>query len=1138
MKNSKATNLLYFLCAASVWWFVNLTNALAQPSPPPQVVQVLKQPPSIFEDGKLKPDAFFLLDKEGNPILIPRASYEDYERFLRQQNKQVGPGFPGTHIDSIEGSAKAFRTYVEIQWRLQLSVNEISEPVVRIPLGLKSHVLVAGPSLVEGVIRKDTAGALEWFLPVEPKHSYEVRFTTKVKKTESGPQSSIKLDLVESPTRFSILFEDPNLEVSTSGPTSDIEIKREEASMTANVIWSGGQQVLTWQRPSEEVASDALELESTTRWAITNENDLIAGSTRFSIKAFGKKSTRVLHLQLPTDVRWNRRQVTNLPEAISVTVEDSATPGDRLLIRFSELGEQMKEEFTLEWERSTANRFNGQLSFDGIGISGVQRHDARLELDLLSGDRLSWTTTADLSLLSQARIPSEVVGVRHTFRVINPSYHLTAFLQKEENRVVLRPTYLVRVGSNSIQMRGSVEFGRNNPTISDFRLHLGRFRLDRAEFDGRPVATVEKEGAYSIAILESTSTERQSTSAGTDSASQLIFSATMTWPEVQSQTDGTKPLVIDIPELSYPNGESRIFDHGAGELLLAHDRNLRLLDESLEGLLSQNRVSVTPRQNEFRKDFAEPGFEGSLRSYRFENQGAAQKWIGRWIQMPSQVAVRRSSTLKLDGNGLMIQQNFELTIENDSLPRLQMLIPKPWIGIESSNTNLKIVSRSQEISWSQIPESASLYPRPPAATSDEWALIELSGGNWLGKIDLELQCQVPIPDLSDGQSKPYTIPLAITPEFSGIRKLSSIETLSVAPGIYCEIDPKFLLSTNSKVDIIRQIAFPEGTFKLPCTLKKIEYFGKNTVQVDRAWLQTIVSDSIRRDRFVVRMQTSLATVEFILPENCKDLPIRAWLDGKPANVIPHPDGRRLAISLENKTQTSCVIDLWITSLPVAGSPFREIKTNAPEIQGANVGIPFVWQLIVPPHETLFWNSSMLVPQYRWTLKSLGLSRESTYQQQEIETWVGASPQPGVEQNHNQYILSGLGTNQVFQVWVVPRVWVWLPIGTVVLFATALWYRFQFLRHPLMLVVVAGCLAILIPISPDLSILLYQTLACSSLIVLTIRISRWAIDRRVQRRTIFRSRPSTYVTRPIDRLSPISNGAASESASSKTLEGVE
>jgi hypothetical protein len=189
---------------------------------------------------------------------------------------------------------------------------------------------------------------------------------------------------------------------------------------------------------------------------------------------------------------------------------------------------------------------------------------------------------------------------------------------------------------------------------------------------------------------------------------------------------------------------------------------------------------------------------------------------------------------------------------------------------------------------------------------------------------------------------------------------------------------------------------------------------------------------------------------------------------------------------------------------VAGVP---VNLSLPKVEGATGPQQFYWELILPESEHLVVPPSELTPEWQWMWKTLGWYRQSRWTQTDLEKWIGASDQTTLPNHLNRYVMSTFGFQQQIQFMTLPKPWIWLPVGGLVILLTLVWSSIRWSRHPIclsILLVLVGVLAIYLP---DAAMMAMQLSLLAISLSIVFALTRWAIGRRVRRRSVFTSYPT-------------------------------
>ncbi len=318
-----------------------------------------------------------------------------------------------------------------------------------------------------------------------------------------------------------------------------------------------------------------------------------------------------------------------------------------------------------------------------------------------------------------------------------------------------------------------------------------------------------------------------------------------------------------------------------------------------------------------------------------------------------------------------------------------------------------------------------------------------------------------------------------------------------------------------------------------------------TIELDRAWVQTVVNREQRRDRVVYSVRSTQPDLRFRLPSAWTPSAVKVMVNGERRELEVEPDKgtyrlvlrrnesspipQSLLLSLDSTNSTASpshsdplVVELWHWSSDQR-SFLKPVDLHWPMIEGFSDHVPLIWQVAIPPQEHLWSASSSLLADHRWVWRNLTWNRRANASQRDLELSFHASTQPDLPAGTNQYLfhtLGGRGNHEALRstIYIVPNYLFWLPVATISLLLTGIWPNFSVLRYPWMLLAVALLLGILAISFPDMAIMLIQAALGSLLVVAIVRILAWAARQRVHRRSVFANRAGQPL-RPATRLAP-------------------
>jgi hypothetical protein len=288
-------------------------------------------------------------------------------------------------------------------------------------------------------------------------------------------------------------------------------------------------------------------------------------------------------------------------------------------------------------------------------------------------------------------------------------------------------------------------------------------------------------------------------------------------------------------------------------------------------------------------------------------------------------------------------------------------------------------------------------------------------------------------------------------------------------------------------------------------VKRLDRLRTGTVRVQRAWLQTAFNTAQRRDRMVFAVETADRRISIQIPSTSLDALYDVLVDGKRGIYSVDKETTTLVIELpEETTAGSRSIELWSEAgRAVTG---EAVEISMPQVMNSTGNPPFLWELVLPSSEHLVLQPVNMTAEWQWTWSGLGWHRSSASNQAELERWAGASSQAPLPSRLNRYVMSGFGIPVGIRFTIIPKPWIWLPIGAAMIVLTLVWTTLKFFRHPVSLSIFFVAIATIAIYAPDAAMVLGQLVVVATLLAVVMLTSQWAIGRRVKRRSVFTSYP--------------------------------
>ena len=302
--------------------------------------------------------------------------------------------------------------------------------------------------------------------------------------------------------------------------------------------------------------------------------------------------------------------------------------------------------------------------------------------------------------------------------------------------------------------------------------------------------------------------------------------------------------------------------------------------------------------------------------------------------------------------------------------------------------------------------------------------------------------------------------------------------------------------------------------RLVGSLSLLSAASESGVEIESVWLQTIVNAVEQRDRFVFRIKTRESTISINLP-SAGTTNGEFLVNGRKANPSRNPTDVNfvdIPLYIEGLNQNTAVDQVYVLEIFLWSSNrsqwLKSLQADSPRILNCSSRAPLVWQVVVPTTVHLIGNASTLSPGYHWKWQDLWFGRKSDLTQDQIASQIGATTQPFVSQQTNQYVFLSIDHTVAMKVWTAPRYLLWAPIALFVLVGSYLVMEFRWMRKPWMGIVLLLSSLAFSQWAWDLSIALVQCFVAAIGIAAMYSILKWAVDRRARRRSVFHSRPQS------------------------------
>lgn len=1170
------------------WMLVALpiasSPACAQPTQPPIGPGELDDlPPGLL------PDAVYYQNEDRELVRLLLDRVKEFESFLRMKNDPAPIFSPAFRLEDTSLELALDGRLVRLKGALSGELEEAAEKWFEIPIAFSNiQILPSEQQSVSRVIPA-TAGGYVWrHGPTQPgrlTHSFDA--VTSI--TPSADGGSVRLDLPNSPSRILLPLSPNDWEISVSGSGGEVvEPRLEEKSFLIRV--PGGASVISWTRKAATDNAQSTEVTSQLRVSVDSTRNDYSVSCRMTIRGPRRLGGRSFTVELPEDSVWKNR----LSSTALLTGYRLIPSVDSPRIQTIEIDEstvQSEFEVSLEW----TGRLPADTSVLAISlpkVSDVTRHSGNITLSLSRAQSLVWEPQEGILFTRTAMSADPAEVLANNFFLPDDSLVLRCQIAKEQTLPAIRADHRIQILADRVFLTTIVEFKEDVRNLPFLQWEGKGWSLVNAvvlssgkQLNGNqqtkpgddivilplPIADLNEtaESPAVPAIPDASATRRvlvqcvhslpASDFSSLESSSKLseldLNVPVLSWLDEVTQTRrlwspaGAVRFESSVFQLqnrgSDSDGENAVSVSGAASLLdsIANDSRLLSLSRlpSRSSINAMNRGEPSQKQWKLNLKLLPPELE-SNETIRIMagrgTQGFEQEWLLKskgafpghlLLALPSRFLPPLEQTADEETNESSSEPSrsaFDLTFNGTSLTEWT-----PLGDEEIARLNFRLPMCKPEHTWVRLTIPEFLRSQVSQDTPSLLSLRRMEDGL--------------VDSNTNSSSLPIDYGFALLE--SGVNQ-SHLQQLSCVCLVLSEPDTRLVvedIAFSKSVAEIRigndiwkqtRLDIPFDSVKLQGVLVKQDPRGTANVELEKAWVQSVIQREGVRHRVVLRVDAveptirlrsrvsfpadtevsvngARATWTFTSDEN-KEMIISRGL------IADANFGVRTAINPaispavgaeRNELDSATVIELFIWEKNAAAF-WYVLELPSIEVEGGGeLSTPVLWQILTPVTQHLLASSETLAPQNHWSWSRFLFSRQDPRSQAEIESWIGASKQPDLDLQLAQY--SVMAINPMHSRWVclVPAYVVWFPVGLLTLCFSSLVYSNAWLRSPFALVCYLIVLVGLAFWWLEGTILLTQVALLTGVFAVTAMIISWVLDRSSRRRTVLAGRGTTVGT---------------------------
>lgn len=957
-------------------------------------------------------EIFLIPDKEGRLQPMIGWTLEDFERLraLEAQLAQVQQP-PAVRLEQFVLVGRAAEKHAELE--ATLVVAAVQDDWVRVPLRLGSLVLKT-PGRYEG--------------PGEAMVSYDEakrQYVAWFRGRGEGPHRltlALLAPLEISAGRVALRFVAPRAVVSelvlqvpgqvTSAEASGgvvQEVSRTEEAATLRVAGVAGQFELSWSQGGNESARVSPALEAIGRIVVQVDGRTVVSQAQLTVRSFGGELDQ-FQVRLPPGAAL--LPASNRDYTVTPVGEADESHRQTVLVRLRTKTSEPAVVRLDTQQAFTSGAADELLELGGFEVPGALRQWGQVAVQVVGAWQAEWGELRLVRALDELPADLQMTAVAAAFEYFGQPFSLPLRVVPRQTLVSVDPEYKVWVGPESLELEALLR-------VRVLGAHLNRLELDLAGWQLDP-ASVGPAGTIDLARLNVSDPSRLELPLArpVQGDLELVFRAVRQAPA----TAGSIEFALPRPQAQFI---------GPARLTIAPAANVQLRPAEAELAGLSPMVSSA---------YAAIDQEGQPRAYRADV--AAARFVAERRVVSRRIATRVETQVECLSDRLVVQQRLHFQV--DAEPLAEIVLAAPIVLADVGELALTIEGHALPLATPETREGekTALWRVPLAEPR-------------LGAFTLLARYVVPFAVRGQADSVPVLLPLFMPSAGTLLENKLEVES---AGNMHVELaDPAWAEASSAADNSGRadrwQASSAEPRDDVQLRVRRVERRSLARTLVSRAWIQTWLGTRNRQDRAVYRFVTAESLFRLRLPQGCTVLQV--ILDGQP--LVPRegrtPEELLLALPSTQRRDQPHVLDVRYRFADRGGGP-GPLTLAFPILDQDVAARRMYWQVVLPHDEFLIIEPQGLSPEYVWRWHGVYLARRPLWEQNSLENWCGAQPEPGLPASAHRYLFSSLGIPPAVRVTTISRsMGVLLAAGMVLAFGLLLLYAPR-LRHPVLLLLVA------------------------------------------------------------------------------------
>ncbi len=1042
-----------FLIAAALWALAPCWLCAQQaPTEPSRAGKSTEKLP--FE---ALPKVYELRDKSGGLQAVPDFSWEDFMELYQLKNQLAQETRqPEATIDelSISGTAAAGRAELTAVYTITVNASDWQRVALRLPkVVLRAQPVFDGPGDHNVQPDRDDEGYFAW-IRAESGSRHRVTLKLLAPLTQVGPESHLRLAVPRAlVSRLELQVpQDRAVAKLSEGSTLESAQPLAGGQTRLKVAGIGGECEIAWHGAESQVATLPTILEASGVQTIRVNARGINSEARLSVRSFGGEFDR-FQVRLPpsSDIIGGLQAGATL-----ASIDGTAPQGKVYEVRLDKKTAGPVEIRLLTERRLAEAPDDAMLELAGFEVLGAVRQWGTAAVIVEGNLQTLWGPSSHVRNAEELGAPVRRDGLSAGFEYFVQPYSLTARFVPQRTRVRVEPEYVMLVGRDETQLRGKLKYTIRGAKVRALELDAADWEIDQVGPDALVNVDATLAGQanpLSITLLQPTLGEIELT---LEAHRKNAQGGTISLPLPRVTADAIAPANLAV--------------------LPADNLELAWQADNSQGLSPQ---SVRPQMKlpERQQD-----------PLLFRAAGGGAKFVSALSVHEQAISTSTVTQLEIDDRETRVEERIAFRIAYEPTDHLTLGVPRT---IRADRLNITLEGQRllpAALREHQAGDGTEIIPQRLALPAAK-----------IGRCELVVSYVVRHERPLSAVASPLVVPLVTPGEGQVLANELNVAsksgvTASYAKGPWTEESRAGNSSNGAALTLSARRALPEVALSV---ISKQLPVG-NTTSIDRAWLQTRLTDGSRTERAVYRFSTNEPRLTLVLPPGADLGSLTMELDAHRITWEQTPQ-RELIVAVPSALASDHVLELRYHFAD--RFPLGRTTLEAPQIRSARWAQRLYWQLILPNYEHVVSASpEHYVGEYSWIWSNWFWQRRSTMDETELQSWAGVQGEddarlPGESEEQwavrqeaarratSRYLFSTAGAIEPLDVYTIGRArlvfWASLPL----LAAGLVLIYFPWARHPGLLFAAAIGLLGFSLADPDSALILSQAASLGAVLAI-------------------------------------------------------